>query len=117
MFTAISAAADVSPLNHAVVVVTADANPLCLDEPAPLFIFTGFGESALEMQFSVWAKREHFLEMRNSLQEDIKNAFDAEGIEIPFPHRTLYAGSVTEPIPIRVVAEHRETALADANKK
>jgi small-conductance mechanosensitive channel len=81
----------------------ADRNPLCLDEPKPLFIFLGFGDSSLQIQFSVWAKRENFLDLRNTLQEEIKIGFDAAGIEIPFPHRTLYAGSVTEPFPVRVV--------------
>ena len=28
-----------------------------------------------------------------------------EGIEIPFPHRTLYTGSVTDPLPIRLVGD------------
>lgn len=84
----------------------AEGNPLCLDEPEPLFLFTGFGESSLNIQFSIWAKRENFLELRNSFQEEVKNAFDAEGIEIPFPHRSLYAGSETEPFPVRIVAEN-----------
>lgn len=83
----------------------ADANPLCLDEPKPIFVFLGFGESSLDMQFSVWVKREKFLDLKNSIHEEIKEAFDDEGIEIPFPHRSLYAGSVTEPFPIRVVAD------------
>lgn len=81
----------------------ANHNPLCLDEPEPMFLFTGFGESSLNIQFSVWGKRENFRELRNSLQEEVKLAFDAAGIEIPFPHRTLYAGSETEPFPVRVV--------------
>lgn len=83
----------------------ADKNPLCLDEPAPLFMFTGFGESSLNIQFAVWAKRENFLAVRNSLQEEVKIAFDQAGIEIPFPHRTLYAGSDTKPFPVRIVAD------------
>jgi small-conductance mechanosensitive channel len=85
-----------------VLMEVADRNAVCLDEPKPLFIFNGFGDSALEIQFSVWAKRENFLELRNSLQTEIKQAFDAEGIEIPFPHMTLYTGSVTEPFPVRM---------------
>jgi len=81
----------------------ADRNALSLDEPVPLFIYKGYGDSALEIQFSVWAKRENFLPLRNRIYEEIKVAFDANGIEIPFPHRTLYAGSVTDPFPVRLV--------------
>lgn len=81
----------------------ADRNPICLDEPRPLFIYRGYGDSGLELQFSVWAKRQNFLMLRNSIHEEIKKAFDENGIEIPFPHRSLYTGSVTEPFPIRVV--------------
>lgn len=81
----------------------AEANPLCLEEPKPLFIVAGFGASSIDLQFSVWAKRENFLELKNSMYEEIKRAFDAHGIEIPFPHTSIYAGSVTEPIPIRFV--------------
>jgi small-conductance mechanosensitive channel len=81
----------------------AQRNPLCLEEPKPLFIFSGFGASSLDIQFSVWAKRENFLDMRNSLQTEIKQAFDARGIEIPFPHVSVYAGSVTAPFPVTVV--------------
>ncbi len=83
----------------------AEANPLCLDEPKPKFVFLGFGDSSLNMQFSVWVKRESFIELKNSIHEEIKEAFDAESIEIPFPHRSLYTGSVTEPFPIRLVSD------------
>ncbi|MFT7044730.1 MAG: small-conductance mechanosensitive channel [Candidatus Azotimanducaceae bacterium] len=81
----------------------AKKNPLCLEEPAPLFIITGFGNSSIDIQFSVWAQRENFLKLKNSLYEETKNAFDREGIEIPFPHVSLYAGSATQPIPITLV--------------
>lgn len=80
-------------------------NPLCLEEPKPLFIFTGFGASSLDIQFSVWAKRENFLEVRNTLQTEIKKVFDAKGIEIPFPHMSLYTGSATEPFPVKIVEQ------------
>lgn len=83
----------------------ADRNPQCLDEPRPLFIFTGYGDSALQMQFSVWAARTNWLDLRNSIYLEIKKAFDEHGIEIPFPHRSHYAGSDTEPFPVRVVRE------------
>jgi len=86
-----------------VLMTVAEANVHCLDEPAPLFIFTGFGDSSLDIQFSVWARRENFLTLRNSISSEIKQAFDEAGIEIPFPHRTIYTGEVTKPMPVELV--------------
>jgi small-conductance mechanosensitive channel len=86
-----------------VLVEVANDNPVCLQEPPPLFIFLGFGDSSLDFQFSVWASTSNYLSLRNTMHENIKDAFDAAGIEIPFPHRTLYAGSVTSPFPVQVV--------------
>lgn len=81
----------------------ADRDPLCLDEPEPVFILRGFGESGIEIQFSTWAERENFLAMRNGIQLEIKRAFDEAGIEIPFPQRSLVAGSSTRPLPVQLV--------------
>ena len=75
-------------------------NIYCLDEPEPLTIFTNFGNSALEILFAVWAVKTDFLKLKQSIMKDIKERFDAEGIEIPFPHITLYTGSETKPFPI-----------------
>ena len=83
----------------------ADRNPLCLIEPRPLFVFLGYGDSALNFQFSVWAVRENYLDLLNSIHLELKRRFDEEGIEIPFPHRTLYAGSATEPLPVQVITK------------
>lgn len=88
-----------------VLMKVAEANPLCLEDPRPLFIFQGFADSALNIQFSVWVARENFLDLRNSIAAEVKMAFDEANIEIPFPHRTLYTGSVTEPFPIRVISD------------
>ena len=68
-------------------------------------MFRGFGDSALTIQFSVWVLKENYLVLMNSIREEIKQAFDAAGVEIPFPHRSLYAGSMTDPFPVRVVSE------------
>ena len=83
-------------------------NPYVLDEPEPLVLFTGFGDSALEFLFGVWFAKDDFLALRSSLMPELKERLDAEGIEIPFPHRTLYAGSATDPFPVRVVQDAGE---------
>jgi small-conductance mechanosensitive channel len=83
----------------------ASDNPYALDEPQPLIAFTGFGDSALEIFFGVWFAKTDFLALRDSILPAIKKRFDEEGIEIPFPHRTLYTGDHTEPFPVRMVQD------------
>jgi len=80
----------------------ADNNPLCLSEPIPLFILKGFGSSSVDIQFSVWAKKENFLILKNEMYQQIKEAFDNNGIEIPFPHISVYAGEASKPVAIKL---------------
>jgi len=96
-----------------VLLSVADKNPLCLEEPKPRFYFLGFGDSSLDLQFSVWVKKENFLDLRTSMHEEIKAAFDREGIEIPFPHLSIYTGSVTEPMPIAIINKKKMTEMVE----
>jgi small-conductance mechanosensitive channel len=77
-------------------------HPLCLDEPEPLILFKGFGQSSLDFLFGVWFSKTDFLALRNSIQQEIHQRFKEEGIEIPFPHLTVYTGSETAPFPVQV---------------
>lgn len=72
-----------------VLLKVAEENLICLEEPKPQMNLQGFAESSIDLQFSAWATRENYQEMRNSLQEQIKIAFEREGIEFPYPTRTL----------------------------
>lgn len=76
-------------------------NPLCLDEPQPLIIFKNFGSSGIDILLGVWFEKTNYLQVKNSVFEDIKSTFDAEGIEIPFPHISIYSGEKTKPFPIK----------------
>ena len=78
----------------------AKKNPYCLNDPEPLLVFKDFGDSALELLFGVWFVKTDYLKLRNSIMKEIKERFDQEGIEIPFPHRTIYTGSATDPWPV-----------------
>lgn len=70
----------------------AEDNLLCLRNPRPMFMFLGFGHSAIDVQFSVWAKRQSLLEMRTEMAIAIKRAFDEHGIEMPVPQRQIQLG-------------------------
>lgn len=83
----------------------ADANPLCLDEPKPLVIFKGFGASSVDFTLAIWFEKSDMLALRASILRDVKKRFDHEGIEIPFPHLTVYTGATTKPFPVALKDE------------
>ena len=93
---------------RSILMAIATKNLICLEEPAPIFILTGFGSSSVDIQFSVWSRRENFLAMKNEMYMEIKKTFDQQGIEIPFPHVSLYAGSATTPFPMSSVPNKAE---------
>ncbi|TWX53427.1 mechanosensitive ion channel family protein [Colwellia hornerae] len=88
----------------------AEKNVICLEEPAPLFILTGFGASSVDIQFSVWSRRENFLALKNEMYQNIKKTFDEQGVEIPFPHISLYSGSASKPFKVVMNDEAKNTA-------
>jgi small-conductance mechanosensitive channel len=56
-----------------------------------------------EFLFGLWFFKTDYLNLKNSVMQEIKERFDREGIEIPFPHLSVYTGSVTDPMPIRIL--------------
>lgn len=80
----------------------AKRNPLCLDEPEPIIVFKAFGDSGINILFGVWFERTNYLKVKNSVFMEIKEAFEQKGIEIPFPHISLYAGEATKPFQVEI---------------
>ena len=78
----------------------AASNPLCLDEPEPLILVKEFGSSSIDFLFGLWFEKSNYVSLRNSIIPEIKKAFEEEGIEIPFPHISLYTGEATKPFPV-----------------
>jgi small-conductance mechanosensitive channel len=75
-------------------------NPLCLEEPEPYILFQSFGDSSINITFGVWFEKTNYTAVKNSVFIEIKEAFDREGIEIPFPHVSVYAGEASKPITV-----------------
>lgn len=57
--------------------------------PEPLVRLGRQGESALDFDVKVWVKKDDYWNVHYGLHETIKNEFDKNGIEIPFPHRSI----------------------------
>lgn len=89
-----------------ILIEIAHKNKLVLEEPAPIILFQEFGDSGISLLFGVWFQKADFIDVKNSIIFEIKSRFDQEGIEIPFPHRTIYTGSATGPFPVTEVKEN-----------
>ncbi|MEE3117829.1 mechanosensitive ion channel family protein [Marinobacter sp.] len=81
----------------------AQQNPVCLEEPKPFVVVTAFGPSSVDLQFSFWVPKDKVLDGRSGIMVGIKKALDREGIEIPFPHTSIYAGSHSEPFRVQLL--------------
>jgi len=93
---------------RAVLMEIAKNEPDCLNYPEPMAVFNDFGNSSLDLLFYVWSTKQNWVKVKNSLMDAIKERFDEEGIEIPFPHISVYAGSVTDPMPIKIVDDDKK---------
>ncbi len=71
-------------------------NSYALIEPEPLVIINKFGDSSIELEARVWIQRSSLFKARTEILTDIKNCLDEAGIEMPFPHRTVYFGKDKE---------------------
>ncbi|MGE0609229.1 MAG: mechanosensitive ion channel domain-containing protein [Pirellulales bacterium] len=63
--------------------------PLILDDPTMLGV-DAFADSAVMIKFYIKTRPLRQWPVKRELLRRIKNKFDELGIEIPFPHRTLY---------------------------
>ena len=68
-------------------------------------------DSAVVLRMMVRTKPLEQWTVVRELRRRVKKAFDKHGIEIPFPHATLYMGDVASNMPLRVESQHRGEGL------
>jgi len=59
-------------------------------DPAPQIAVSELADSSVNFVVRPWVKKEDYWSVRFDLTRKIKEAFDQNGIEIPFPQRTIH---------------------------
>ncbi len=73
-----------------------------MKDPAPLVVFTDFGESALNFEASFWSALEGRKDLESELRHRIAEAFTKAGILMAFPQRDVHL-ETSKPLQIEVV--------------
>lgn len=68
-----------------------EEEPLALTQPSPQVAISNFGQSAINITFSVWGNSADYSNLQNALLDRVKVAFQKEGIDMPFPQMTVHA--------------------------
>lgn len=74
----------------AVIAEVVSAHPLAMKDPKPFIRMSEHGDSALTYVVRVWCKTEDFWTVHFDLIEGVKEAFDKNGIEIPYPQMDVH---------------------------
>ena len=64
-------------------------HPFALKSPAPSVFVDNFGDNSVNLTAYIWAPARNWWDVRTDLLWKIKQALEANGIEMPFPQRTL----------------------------
>jgi len=67
-----------------------ESDPRVAAEPAPAMYVTSLGDSSVDITVRLWCAAGDFWALKTDLNKRFKEAFDARGIEIPFPQRTVH---------------------------
>ncbi len=78
-----------------IILEEARAHEGIMEEPEPSVRLTELGDSSVGLQSRIWIdnpSRADFVKTRGEYVRRVKARFDEEGIDIPYPHRTLTGG-------------------------
>ena len=76
----------------------ANKYPLVLADPKPAVTVTAFRESSIELLFAIWCQQENYLQVRDEMQERIRNGFVDNQIEIPVPKMGFVDHPLSRPL-------------------
>lgn len=82
-------------------------------EDLEIFGVDKFADSAVVIKARMKTKPVKQWEVGRQFLRRIKKAFDERGIEIPFPHQTLYFGEASKPFQMRMMESEKVPATTD----
>ncbi len=85
----IAYAADIDKALSALLGVAADENNV-LKSPIPEAMVDSLGDSSVNLILRVWVATENYWDVRYRLTKRVKETFDRNGIEIPFPQMDVH---------------------------
>ena len=89
---------------------TMAAERRALKSPPPWFGVIGLGDSAVILSARIWVLMSDYKDYRADMIKAVKQAFDREGIEIPYPHAVQIS---KDQIPLRI---KRHVSLASRHE-
>lgn len=69
-----------------IIMDAAKADGRVMDDPEPWVRVTNLNDSSVDLTARLWCKAEDYWDLKFALTKDVKEAFDAKGISIPYPH-------------------------------
>lgn len=78
---------------------TACEHPKVLDDPTPWAGITNMLDSAVEITVQAWVKSDDWWQTKADLMLSLKQAFDRDGVVIPYPHQVHLPRSAAAPKP------------------
>lgn len=73
-----------------VILDTAEKNELVLKDPAPFVRLSNHGDSSLDFTCRTWCNSADYWTVYFDLTENVKKAFDENGITVPFPQMDVH---------------------------
>jgi small-conductance mechanosensitive channel len=74
-----------------IILKTAESAGWVAKEPPPKVVVRNFGESSVDLQVRVWiANARKRMDTISYITDKVKEAFDEQGVEIPYPRREIY---------------------------
>lgn len=71
----------------AIILRLAAADTRVKQDPEPWVRVTNLGDSSVDLTTRVWCDAADYWELKFAMTQAVKEAFDAEGISIPYPHQ------------------------------